>query len=295
MSRPAGARPGIAIVGGGIGGLAAAAFLHRAGLPAVVYEQAAELREVGAGVVVAPNACRLLRRLGVLAAVQRQAVLLETGFEFRRWRDGTVLSAEDLAARCARLYGEHTYTAHRADTVAVELPDGAAPHVPGGLDGQLDDMEQVHGNPRALQHPADGGREDRAHVDGDDFHRVAPGRRGVGPPSSRRHRTCGPRPGRAGPGSRPGRRSRRAAGPRASPFPGVGVLPPPGPAAPVLVNAQVSDRGRHFPQDLAGLRLERSVRGRPGDAGARAASAGVIPRSATSRPSAGTGPCPTGP
>jgi salicylate hydroxylase len=53
-------------VGGGIGGVAAAAFLRRAGLPAVVYEQAPALREVGAGLVLAPNAVRLLRRLGVM-------------------------------------------------------------------------------------------------------------------------------------------------------------------------------------------------------------------------------------
>jgi salicylate hydroxylase len=105
----------IAIIGGGIGGLAAAAFLHRAGLPATVYEQAAELREVGAGVIVAPNAARLLRALGVLDAFAERAVPLETGWEFRRWQDGSVLSAEDLATKCEDLYGERTYTAHRAD------------------------------------------------------------------------------------------------------------------------------------------------------------------------------------
>ena len=115
MSWPAGTGPRIAIVGGGIGGLAAAAFLQRAGRPAVVYEQTAELREIGAGLVIAPNATRLLRRLGVLDAIRPQAVQLETGWEFRRWADGTVLSAENLAVKCEQLYGEHTYTAHRAD------------------------------------------------------------------------------------------------------------------------------------------------------------------------------------
>jgi salicylate hydroxylase len=109
----------IVILGGGIGGLAAAAFLHRAGLPAAVYEQASELREVGAGLVVAPNAARLLRRLGVLEQFTRRAVRLDIGWEFRRWQDGTVLSAENLAAACERLYGEHTYTAHRADLLDV--------------------------------------------------------------------------------------------------------------------------------------------------------------------------------
>jgi 2-polyprenyl-6-methoxyphenol hydroxylase-like FAD-dependent oxidoreductase len=109
----------IAIIGGGIGGLAAAAFLRRAGLRATVYEQAGRLGEVGAGVVVAPNAARLLRSLGVLGALERRAVPLAVGWEFRRWQDGQVLSAEDLATRCARLYGERTYTAHRADLLAA--------------------------------------------------------------------------------------------------------------------------------------------------------------------------------
>jgi salicylate hydroxylase len=49
----------IVVIGGGIGGLAAAAFLQRAGQRARVYEQ----RPVGAGLVVSPNAVRLIRRL----------------------------------------------------------------------------------------------------------------------------------------------------------------------------------------------------------------------------------------
>jgi salicylate hydroxylase len=117
----------IAIIGGGIGGLAAAAFLRRAGLAATVYEQAAQLKEVGAGVIVAPNAARLLRALGVLDALEERAVRLETGWEFRRWQDGSVLSAEDLATKCEQLYGEHTYAAHRAD-----LLDAISRAVPAG-------------------------------------------------------------------------------------------------------------------------------------------------------------------
>jgi salicylate hydroxylase len=109
----------VAIVGGGLGGLAAAAFLHQAGVPAVVYEQARELREVGAGIMVPPNAARMLRRLGVLGAFRERGVQLDVGWEFRRWQDGTVMSAQDLTAESARLYGEHTYTAHRADLLAA--------------------------------------------------------------------------------------------------------------------------------------------------------------------------------
>ena len=115
----------VAVVGGGIGGLAAAAFLHRAGFPVTVYEQAGELREVGAGLIVAPNAARLLRRLPSARTLADKGVLLETGWEFRRWADGTVLFAQRLGAACARQYGEHTWTMHRADL--LELLRGSVP------------------------------------------------------------------------------------------------------------------------------------------------------------------------
>jgi salicylate hydroxylase len=120
--------PRVAIVGGGIGGLAAAAFLHCAGLPSVVHEQARELKEVGAGLVLAPNVVRLLRRLGALDGLRDRAVPLDVGWEFRRWEDGRVLSAEDLAGSCERLYGERTYTVHRADLLSAigsAVPAGA--------------------------------------------------------------------------------------------------------------------------------------------------------------------------
>src|SRR3954453_18580903 len=107
--------PAIAILGGGIGGLAASAFLRENGFESQVYEQAAALTEVGAGLGIAPNAVRLLRRLGVLDGFLTRAVQMSTGWEFRRWQNGAVLSAENLEEECKRRYGEHTYTAHRAD------------------------------------------------------------------------------------------------------------------------------------------------------------------------------------
>lgn len=119
--------PEIAIIGGGIGGMAAAAFLARAGLTSTVYEQASAISEIGAGLVVAPNAALLLRRLGVLDQLLARAVRLESGWEFRRWADGTVLSSENLDPACKDLYGEHTYTVHRADlldAVAAAVPKG---------------------------------------------------------------------------------------------------------------------------------------------------------------------------
>jgi salicylate hydroxylase len=78
-------------------------------LTATVYEQAPALTEVGAGLVMAPNAVRLLRRLGVMERLLRRAVPLDWGWEFRRWEDGSVLSVEKLSGVCERLYGERTY------------------------------------------------------------------------------------------------------------------------------------------------------------------------------------------
>ena len=139
-------QPRIAVVGGGIGGLAAAGFLHLAGVASTVYEQASQLTEVGAGIVVAPNAARLLRRLGVMDGFLPSAVRLEVGWEFRRWEDGTVLSAEDLTERCAALYGEEMYTVHRADI--LDAVRSAVPEASIRLGKKCVRIDDPDGRPR---------------------------------------------------------------------------------------------------------------------------------------------------
>lgn len=59
------------VVGGGIGGTAAALALARAGIEVRVYEQARQLTEVGAGVSLAPNGLRMLDRLGLTEGIAR--------------------------------------------------------------------------------------------------------------------------------------------------------------------------------------------------------------------------------
>jgi salicylate hydroxylase len=68
----------VAIVGGGIGGVAAANALLQRGIDARVYEQASALTEIGAGLALQSNGIRMLRRLGFDAEVQRWG---------GRWRD----------------------------------------------------------------------------------------------------------------------------------------------------------------------------------------------------------------
>jgi len=116
----------IGIVGGGIGGLAAALALRDVGIVATVYEQSPVLREVGAGLVVPPNMVRPLRRLGLGDALDRIAVKLQAAWEFRRWQDGRVLSVQPMGEQCERLYGAPCYVAHRADLLKV-LQDALPP------------------------------------------------------------------------------------------------------------------------------------------------------------------------
>lgn len=104
----------VVVAGAGIAGLAFAAALHRAGIDCHVYEQAEELTEVGAGVQVAPNATRLLHRLGLPDLLGAVAVAPEA-IEMRRWDDGRLLQRTELGSLCRNRFGAPYYTVHRAD------------------------------------------------------------------------------------------------------------------------------------------------------------------------------------
>ncbi len=108
----------IAVIGGGIGGLAAAVSLHRAGFAVDVYEQAPELTEVGGGINMGPNAVRILYRLGLGAGIEREGVR-PLGTRQRRWDDGRTLQRAPLNPLCEELYGAPHVTIHRADLLAV--------------------------------------------------------------------------------------------------------------------------------------------------------------------------------
>ena len=108
----------IAVIGGGIGGLTAALALRQAGFDVDVYEQAPELTEVGGGINMAPNATRILRRLGLAEGLDREGVR-PVGTHQRRWQDGRTLQRAPLNPLCEELYGAPHLTIHRAD-----LPGG---------------------------------------------------------------------------------------------------------------------------------------------------------------------------
>ena len=75
----------VAVVGAGIGGLTAAIAMRANGIDATVYEQAHELKALGAGVSIATNGSRILNTLGVGAAVAAIAGPV-THYQFRTWQ-----------------------------------------------------------------------------------------------------------------------------------------------------------------------------------------------------------------
>ncbi len=119
--------PSVAIIGGGIGGLAACLALHRRGIAATVYEQSSRLSEIGAGLTLSPNALRAFRALGV------EREILAVGWQaahqvIRSWRSGRVIARQSRHAGVAERYGASFLTIHRADLLDVlagALPDGA--------------------------------------------------------------------------------------------------------------------------------------------------------------------------
>jgi salicylate hydroxylase len=110
----------IGIVGAGIGGLTLSLALRRRGLITDVYEQASELREIGAAVGLTANGTRELERLGCLDAI---AALSTEPSEliWRGWREDRRIAAFPIAQGGAyrTRFGAPFIGIHRADLQRV--------------------------------------------------------------------------------------------------------------------------------------------------------------------------------
>ncbi|MFI7704619.1 FAD-dependent monooxygenase [Nonomuraea sp. NPDC049480] len=104
------------VVGGGIGGLAAAIALHRSGWRVTVLERAGEFGEIGAGLALWPNAMRALAALGLAERVRAIAGVETVGGV--RDRAGRWLSRTDNAD-VARRHGWPLLMVHRAELVRL--------------------------------------------------------------------------------------------------------------------------------------------------------------------------------
>ncbi len=111
-----GRKPRVVVIGGGIGGLTAARALLRRGLDVHVYESSPELREIGAGVALGPNAMKALRSLDLEDPVRDLGYHAQ--FELLRTWKGRLISKTD-ATVAARRFGADGCTIHRADLLDV--------------------------------------------------------------------------------------------------------------------------------------------------------------------------------
>jgi 2-polyprenyl-6-methoxyphenol hydroxylase-like FAD-dependent oxidoreductase len=126
-----GAKPKVVIAGAGIGGLTAALSLLRRGFEVEVHEQAAELREVGAGVQISANGMLVFQELGVADRILALAARPERR-EVRLWNTGQAWTAFDLGAVSVQTYGHPYVTMYRPDLMAV-LAEAVQAAVPGAV------------------------------------------------------------------------------------------------------------------------------------------------------------------
>ncbi|MBA3470521.1 MAG: FAD-dependent monooxygenase [Herpetosiphonaceae bacterium] len=114
------------IIGGGIGGLAAAIGLRRRGFAVEVFERAAELREVGAGISIWRNGISALKQLGLETLVQRLSMpALDGGLRSWNGTAWTGRSTEALPTSVSYLM----VLMHRAELHAALLAACGADHV----------------------------------------------------------------------------------------------------------------------------------------------------------------------
>jgi salicylate hydroxylase len=122
----------IAIVGGGIGGLTLALALRQRGMKADVFEQTAQLVEIGAAVALSANSTRELQRLGVLDRIAA-ASTEPTELIYRNWQDGRRIAAHPVrdGEQYRRRFGAPYLGVHRASLqrVLADALDGEGLHL----------------------------------------------------------------------------------------------------------------------------------------------------------------------
>lgn len=104
----------ILIAGAGLGGLAAASCLSKAGHRVEIYEQAPQIGEIGAGIQISANAMHVLRDLGLEGDIRRVGVH-PGAYVFRLHDTGEVIQRFSLSEEHERLHGAPYTQLHRAD------------------------------------------------------------------------------------------------------------------------------------------------------------------------------------
>src|SRR5215470_12948851 len=128
---PSSERPKVLIAGAGIGGLVAGLSMLERGIDVEIFEQAEELRELGAGVQLSANGTRVLIALGLEQAMQGIACE-PSGKQIRLFSTGRTWKLFDLGASSRAIYGAPYWMVHRGDLHRV-LVDVFYARAPGRL------------------------------------------------------------------------------------------------------------------------------------------------------------------
>src|SRR6185436_19619353 len=108
------------IAGGGLGGLATALALARKGIASHVAEKSPQFGEIGAGLQIAPNASRILERLGVMDDIRKTAVF-PAWMVFGDAVTGEPVRTFDLGKPFLARYGHPYFVMHRGDLLDALL------------------------------------------------------------------------------------------------------------------------------------------------------------------------------
>jgi 6-hydroxynicotinate 3-monooxygenase len=111
-------QPRIAIIGAGLGGIAAGLLLRQEGFDVTMYEQAPGFSRLGAGIHVGPNVMKIMRQLGLEAAMEAMGSHPDFWYS-RNWNDAAILAQIPLGDFARRTYGASYLTVHRGDFHAL--------------------------------------------------------------------------------------------------------------------------------------------------------------------------------
>lgn len=144
MPAPA-STPSVIVIGGGIGGLAAALALARQGLEVRVLEQSRELGEIGAGIQLGPNSFHAFDALGIGDAARSRAVYVERLLMMDAV-DGSELASMPVGEAFQARFGNPYAVIHRAD-IHLSLLEGvrANPGIEVATGTQVVRIEQTAG------------------------------------------------------------------------------------------------------------------------------------------------------
>src|ERR1700759_2881260 len=135
----------IAVVGAGMGGLAAAAAVRRLGIDVMVYEQASQFARIGAGIQIGCNAMKVLRQLGLEPRLRAHS-FYPRSWNNRDWRTGEIKFDMIFGESAEDKFGAPYLLAHRGDLHAALASIVPAECV--RLNHKLTGLDEVHGGVR---------------------------------------------------------------------------------------------------------------------------------------------------